>query len=287
MTSAPILIDSRAGSRDLATLPPLRHIAQLATLRSGDRELGDVMIYGRGDRGLPLRIVVEVKSTSDFISSMPRNGGRIAAQVVDVLGYNGGEALADEYYLAVYGTRVEGDDGALLVPVDECPYPNPRDVRVTKELPGLRLTPYRTARDRAPIRYDEVESTILTLTRAGAQRAPHLPTKLDVAKWIYILYKHVSRPPSAHCSLRTLPDRGMREFLPPALDNVTRRLIGVASALLVDGGIGGKTAAALAEKFGSVHEMINADEREFRIPKLIGAPTGKRIVEAIHEERRR
>lgn len=284
---ASILIDSRAGSRDLVNLPPLRHIAQLATLRSGDRELGDVMIYGIGDHGLPLRVVVEVKSTSDFVSSMPRNGGRIASQVVDVLGYDGGEPLADEYYIAVYGTRIEGDDGALLVPVDECPYPDPRDIRVTKELPGLRLTPYRTTRGRAPVRYDEVESTILTVTRAGAQRAPHLPTKLDLAKWIRILYKHVSRPPSTHCSLRMLPNRGMREFLPPALDNVTRRLIGVASALLVDGGIGGKTAAALAGKFKSVHEMINAEEKEFRIPRLIGAPTGRRVVEAIHEERRR
>lgn len=276
LPARPILIDSREGSCELADLPPLRSISQLAHLRSGDRQLGDVMIYGRNDDGTMRRVIAEVKSLGDFISSMPRNGGRIARQVVHVLGEDGGKPLADEYHLAVYGTWACGEDGSLLVPIDECPYPSHRDPN--------GLTPYRTSPDRNPIRYDEVESTLLTLSRAGVQRAPYLPSLLQVARWIALLAKHVARPPSKHQTLRTLPDRGMRTFLPPAVDPVTRRMVGVLSELC--DGVGGKTAMVLASKWRSVGHMINADEEEWRVPRLVGGTMSKRIMRAIWEERK-
>ena len=274
MTS--ILIDSRSGSHDLINYPCLKGISQLAQLKTKDRELGDVMIYWKDSKGLKRRSIIELKSLSDFVSSMPRYGNRIARQVVDVVGYDKEAPLASEYYIAVYGTWYQGADGALMVDATDCPFPSRRSGDV----------PYRVQRKAPPIPYSQVESTFLTLSRAGVQRAPLLRDKTEAAEWIALLAKHLSRPPEDHQTLKMLPSRGIRAFLPPTTNNATKRIIGVASELLPDGGIGPKSAEALAKKFDSTINMINAEEEDFLVPRLIGGPTASRIYKAIRERQK-
>lgn len=279
-----IKIDPRSGSGDLIDHPALRHWSHHQLLVEDGRQLGDVLIPWTDDDGRARRSIVELKSFADFLSGLPRHTSRLCRQVTDVIGRDCDEApLADEYWLAVYGTWRRGVDGSLLVPVEDCPYPSHDIYRVD----GIRMTPHCTVKGRPSMSYAEVESAFLTLSRAGVQRAPHLPTKDDAATWIALLARHLMKPPSKHQTLRTLPRRGIRYFLPPSVDPVTRRMVAVASDLLegVGGGIGPKTAREVARKFRSVHEMANANPEEWLIPKLIGGPTAQRVFDAIRKER--
>lgn len=99
-----ILVDDRAGSRDLVKHPPLDDpsVAELTRLDSGD-----VCFVGHGPHGESV-VGVELKSVSDLLSS--RQNGRLQGvdgQIPEMLtGY-------DERWIVTYGTYRCGDTGDL------------------------------------------------------------------------------------------------------------------------------------------------------------------------------
>jgi ERCC4-type nuclease len=78
-SKARVLVDDRAGSKDLILKPCLRGIAELSRLN-----FGDVMIAGNGPKG-SVAVGIEVKSIWDLVASAA-NGRLMDTQITGMLG---------------------------------------------------------------------------------------------------------------------------------------------------------------------------------------------------------
>lgn len=250
-----VLIDDRAGSRDLAALPPLDALAVLTRLDSGD-----VCLSGNGPTG-SLSIGIEVKSLADLVASI--DTGRLSeTQIPPML------AAYDVSYLAYYGEYRCGDDGVL-------------ETRRTSTSP--RWEQYRAGTRR--YYYRGVESYLLTLSALGV-RVRHEASAVTLATWIAALAAWWAKPWCEHRGLHQL-DQSREVSLLPGFDDATMARIRVAAALPGLGYSRGQSrAAAAALHFPSIVSMMSASEEEWRKVAGIGKGLAAKLVAFVRDERR-
>jgi hypothetical protein len=237
-----VLIDDRAGSKELILHPPLNEKAQLARLESGD-----VLVVGNGPDG-PTLIGVELKSISDLISSM--NTGRLQAKQIP--------AMLEDYdvcWLLHYG---------LYRP---CP--------VTGRLQMLRgqdWKPYQIGSKYIPYTY--VENMLHTLTALGV-RIKRVASQVEAVAWLASLIGWWTKPWDDHNGMRVFDNSRSISFMPNVSSDVLLRAR-IAAQLP---GVGYKKAMVVANHFGSVREMVNADLTDWKeIPGV-----GKVIAQAVQQ----
>lgn len=240
-----ILIDDRAGSKDLISLPPLNTLSTLCRLESAD-----ILMTGNGPTSSVL-IGIELKSIADLISSS--STGRLQATQLPL--------MLDQYdinYLLYYGIyRPHPESQALQILRGK----SWRDYSI-----GQRIIPY-----------SYIESFLLTVSSLGV-RIKHCSTISDCAQWLGCLYRWWQKPWSDHKGLRTF-DNSQSVSLLPGLDPQVHQCASVAIKLP---GLGFERALAAAYHFeGSILDMVNAPISEWeRIPG-IGKVIAKTVTTAL------
>lgn len=240
-----ILIDDRAGSKELIHIPPLNKEAELGRLDSGD-----ALITGNGPDG-PVLVGVEVKSMSDLISSS--NTGRLQGKQMP--------ELLEEYdvaWLAHYGRyRCEPITGNLQILT-------PKNRWKTWTI-GNKVVPY-----------GYVESMLMTLTALGIN-VKRLATENETAQWIACLARWWNKPWDKHRGLHSF-DNSREVSLLPGMTGDMHARAKVAAQLP---GVGFERAVAAAKHFGSIAEMMNAPKEEWEKIPGIGKVIAGAVTEAI------
>lgn len=276
-----ILIDDRAGSKSLISLPPLnlctepscckpfRYIkvkgvdtwlcssndpshSSLASLCRLDS--ADIAFCGNGPAG-PTLIGIELKSIPDLISSS--STGRLQATQLP--------AMLDTYthsYLLYYGSYKPGPNGELLL-----------------ERGGKnKWKIWRQAGNTGKvIPFSYLESFLFTVTALGIN-IKHCQSLEESALWISLLYRWWQKPWSKHRGLRTF-DRSRCLSLLPGLDSKTDLCARIAKELP---GIGNEKAITIARHFkGSARTMINASQKSWQEVEGVGKTIARAIDEGV------
>lgn len=242
-----VLVDDRAGSRDLIKYEPLKSYGELCRLESAD-----VVMTGNGPDNTELTVAVEVKSIWDLLSSA--STGRLQATQVP--------AMLEQYdvsWLLYYGGHRVARDGMLEV------FKNGR-------WQTLRL-------GSRPVPSGYVEALMLDMTTVGV----HVHRTYDVAEavqWLGVLHRWWAKPWEKHHGMHTL-DKSRDVSLMPGMTRGTLQKAKVAAALP---GVGFERAVAAARHFRSVREMVNADAREWCVVPGIGKVVAKAVTVAVASE---
>jgi len=244
-----ILIDDRAGSRDLITHHPLDNgdIATLARLDSGD-----VCIVGNGPNGRPRTVGVELKSLADLMASA--NNGRLQATQA--------ARMLDDYdspWLLYYGEYRCGPRGVLQT--------RRRDRWETAKI-GKREVPWIY-----------IEGLMLTLAATGFS-TKHVADVSEAALWIGALHRWWSKDWTEHRGMRTF-DRS-REL--GTVGDYTADTMMRARMIAAIPGIGFERGMAAAEYFKSVPDMMSATVTEWALVPGIGKVLGGAIRAALHRK---
>lgn len=239
-----VMIDYRAGSKELVRFKPLDTIGEICTLDSADAAFA-----GNGPDG-PVLVGVEVKSLPEMISSADR--GRLQAkQIPDML------AEYDVSWLLYYGIyRPSVREGRL-------------QIRRGKSWRSFKL-------GERWVPYGYVESLLLTLTAAG-MRIKRVDTMKEAAMWIGVLYRWWSKEWHQHKGMKTF-DRSRAVSLMPGMSEDVCLRAKVAAQLP---GVGYTRAVAVAKHFGSIQQMINAGPDEWAKVDGIGKVIAKTVGEAV------
>lgn len=265
-----LFIDDRAGSRDLAQLPPLNdpnlNLACLTRLRSAD-----VSFLG-GSSTSPTSIGIEYKSLADLLSSI--DTGRLSATQAP--------RMLEDYnhcYLLYYGEyRCDVSTGYLQV---LRPIARGRKTRwhtYTRSGPVLPETLARALKaGRRPriVQYAYLEGYLLTLAAAGIT-VHHVASPLDAAPWLATLYHWYQR--TTHTALHSF-DQSAKSALIPGLDPLTRTRACIAAQLP---GIGYKLGVRVAQHFTSTAAMVNASADEWQCIPGIGKSLATSAVDMLH-----
>ena len=239
-----IFIDDRAGSSDLIDYPPLFGISTLTRL-----DHGDICFSGCGPKGKNLLIGIELKSISDLISST--ECGRLqATQIPGML------KTYDESWLLYY-----------------TPY------KITKRsciqiYKGRRWWDYKLGK--RPVTTSYIERVLLTLTAAGVH-VKHVNNMAEAAIWTNELYSWWSKPFDTHRGMHVFDESQSMSIMPKIPNDVLLRAR-IASQL---SGVGYKRALAAGYHFGSVREMINADEAEWASIEGVGKVIARNVNNAL------
>lgn len=240
-----LLVDDRAGSRDLMRYSTVSAIAELTRLESGD-----ACLVGNGPKDAPVLVGVEVKSIWDLISSM--NTGRLQGTQIPAL-----LSTYDVCWLLYYGSFRPAADGTTL------------EVR--------RQSRWRTFRlGTREVPYGYVEAFLLDLAATGI-RVHRVYDLREAAAWLAVLYRWWSKPWSKHHGLRSL-DNSRDLSLMPGMDDSTRLRASVAAQLP---GVGFERALSAANYFPTVKSMMDADAAEWSCVPGIGKVIGKAVESAI------
>lgn len=153
---APLLVDSRAGSKELVR--PLRDLG--LPVDETTLEFGDLCFVGRGEGGAPLLIGVEHKKLNDLVQSLTT--GRLAGhQLPGMLTHY------DRPYLCIEGDWSADEHG--------------------------RTTMWKGKGTRRPVKGAplavSLEQRILTLEARGGLRIRNCPTRRDTLRFIVALYR--------------------------------------------------------------------------------------------------
>lgn len=239
-----ILVDDRAGSRDLMRYAPLNEIGELCRLDSAD-----VCFHGNGPQGGVL-VGVEVKSVWDLLSSA--NTGRLQATQLP--------AMLREYdvsWLLYYGEyRPSPRDHGLQVM---------RKGKWTSFVLGKRAVPY-----------GYLEALLIDITALGV-RIKQVRDAREASAWLGVAFRWWSKPWTQHRGMRTF-DNSREVSLMPGMSDDTLLRARVAAQLPA---VGFERAVAAATHFGSVREMVTAEVREWEKVPGIGRVIAKAIVEAV------
>ena len=240
-----VLIDDRAGSKELVLHPPLDKIGELCRLDSAD-----VMIVGKGPDEAML-IGVEVKSMSDLISSI--STGRLQATQIP--------AMLEEYdvsWLLHYGRyRPCSVTGNLQVLGKNNAWKNYKL--------GSRLVPY-----------GYIESMLNTIVGLGI-KVKRVATYYEAAQWIGILYRWWQKDWKKHKGMRAFDNSRNLGLLPHM--NQGQALRAKVAAQLP--GVGFERALAAAKHFTSVEQMILADPSEWAAIPGIGKVVASAVKNAV------
>lgn len=252
MTTTTILIDDRAGSRDLVNYPPLNTSSSVTLTRLNS---GDVLIPGNGPADTHVLIGVEVKSLFDLISSS--NNGRLqATQLPTML------AEYDVCYLAYYGIYR--------------PAPTTDHLQIYR---GKGWINYAIGRQ--PVPYSYLESFLLTTAALGV-RVHHFTSIQQLTLWLSILAHWWSKPWDKHRGMRAL-DKSREMSLMPHMDADMLQRAEVASKLP---GIGFERAMNVAKYFPSILAMMQATPGEWAEIDGIGKTIANNVYTAIRKVRK-
>ncbi len=240
-----MLVDDRAGSKDLMKYRTIKEIATLTRLDSGD-----VAIAGNGPQGDVL-VGVEVKSTWDVLSSA--NTGRLQATQVPAM-----LKTYDVSWLLQYGTyRPSPTDGSLQIR---------KKGKWTSFAIGSKYVPY-----------GYIEALFFDLAALGV-KVKHVSDMAEAAAWLGVLYRWWQKPWKAHKGMRTF-DRSRDVTLMPSMDQDVYLRAKIAAQLP---GVGFERAVAVANHFTSVVHMVTADEGEWAKVPGIGKVVARSAVRAMH-----
>lgn len=283
-----ILIDDRAGSRELINHVPLDVLGSLCHLDSAD-----ICFTGNTAHGTSL-IAIEVKHITDLISSRQSNrlqsiDGQITRMLDDY----------DECWLLTYGSYRCGPTGDLEVPrkgkggnYDWIPYTFNGGVGGKGK----------------PVPYSFVTGAKISLTDVGF-RCEHVHDLSQCALWIAALYAKRSKPWSEQCRMfRSLnqvnmlneaaykrnSDRSLLRaenesgiLLSPMPGKVDPIEYQIASTAASFPSIKYERSMAIARHFDSPYEFINASVSELEKVDGIGKVIARSTYESIRRGKRR
>ena len=238
-----MLIDDRAGSRDLVKYEPVKSTGELVRLDSAD-----VCMTGNGPDGAVL-IGAEVKTMWDLMASI--NTGRLQATQIPAM-----LKTYDVVWMLSYGKYIAGRDGALKI------------------LRGSRWRPMQLGKRLVP--YGYLESFMIGLAAIGIHWK-HTQSIQEAAQWLGVLERWWAKPWSAHKGMRTF-DNSREMTLIPGGDSDMLQRARVAAQLP---GVGFERALAAARYFGSVTEMVNAGAAEWVKVEGIGKVVAKAVERAV------
>jgi ERCC4-type nuclease len=203
---------------------------------------GDVEIMGRGPEGRPLAIGIEYKLVRDVLDCV--RSGRFAEQA------RGMRARYEVRWLLIEG-EWQTEDGLLEV----------------RERRGYR--------ERGRYTLQEVVAWVLTMAQSGGVLTWRTRDRAESVAWLRALYwwwtSKDFEEHRAHLQWYTPPIDG-NPFEEPTL---------VQKVAAILPGIGGERALAASGAFGSVREMVNADEATWKAIDGIGPKTATKVVEAL------
>jgi ERCC4-type nuclease len=284
-----ILLDSRDGSYPLARIEPLRtllptcptcqgrasgvHLSQYcAPCRSTGRQLShittsrgeggpDVLMIGNGPSG-PITVAVEVKSIRDLLQAA--DTGRLQAEGEGQLPLM--LADYDQSWLLWYGTIRCGDSGHLEEPGGSGP--NGRCL--------WRPFTKNGSQGGKPLPCEFLDALLIAVAAMGVH-VHHVGSEKQAARWLASLYRYWTKPYDEHKFTHTF---NAAPRFPKAIPGVTSEQLERARRVFDRyPGLGMERALAAARHFGSVKEMANADEVEWRkvpgIGKVIAAAVVK------------
>lgn len=236
-----MIVDDRAGSRELVMIPPLDKCTMLSRLDSGD-----VSITGNGPIGL-LSVGVEVKSVGDLLQS--EGNGRLRDQLEAML------RAYDVSWLLTHGSYRAGPFNRL-------------------EIMRGRWRTHRVGGRDVPFGY--LEGALLTANAAGVSHK-HVYDEEQVAAWLAVLERWWDKPWDKHRSFHKFNRAADQSIMPDIAPDMLQRMR-IAADLP---GVGWERALAAAVSFPSVKSMINATEREWCDVPGIGKVIAKQIVRAV------
>lgn len=249
LEEATVLIDDRAGSRDLIKYHPFDKCGHLARLDSAD-----VSFVGYGADG-PVRVGVELKSVTDLISSM--DNGRVQATQV--------RKMVDEYdvvWLLYYGEFRQAPNSNCLQVMKKGEFRN--------YYLGTRAVPYGM-----------LTGFLISLHEVGVSTM-RVHDFREAANWLEELVRWRSKPWDKHKSLRALDESGKvhratanqrtkhRASLLPTIDERTEQRARIAKQLPA---LGYERALVVAEKW-SVEQMVRATVEEWSELETVDRASG-------------
>ena len=240
-----ILIDDRAGSKELIRHSPLNKEGELCRLESGD-----ALIVGNGPDG-KLLIGVEVKSITDLISSM--STGRLQATQIP--------AMLEEFdisWLLHYGRY------------------RPSSVTGGLQVLGKNNAWRNYSIGSRPVPYGYVESMLLTLSALGI-KIKRVSTEAEAARWIGVLSRWWQKDWKEHKGMRAF-DKSRDLGLLPHMNQGEALRAKVAAQLP---GIGFERALLVAKHFHSVSDMVQASVAEWENVEGIGKVIAKAVRRAL------
>jgi ERCC4-type nuclease len=244
-----VIVDDRAGSRDLLDYPVLAERAVRGTL-----DFGDVMLSGHGPNETAITVGVEVKSVFDLLRSI--NNGRLGGHQIPGL-----LRSYDYAFLLIFGAVRPGPDNRLQV---------------------WRGRMWRTHYfGNKPMPWPFLEGFLLTAQMFTPLKVKWVYNESDAASWLCVLDHWLSKPWGKHKALAVF-DRSREIAVPPGSDPVEVRMARIASCLP---GIDWYRGWNMARHFDSVQEMINADTNDFRSVKSIGPVLARAATEAIRRRK--
>lgn len=236
-----MLIDDRIGSKDL--LRPLQLFGVPAELMR--LEFGDFAFIGRGEKGRPVHIGVELKETRDLIKSLETK--RIAGHQL--------QGLLDTYdraWLLTEGIWRASDEGLLEIFAG-----------------GWRPAQVGTRR----IMARDIESQILTLIIRGGIPHHHCSTRTDTIRWLSVLYHW-------WCDKDMDQHKSHLAFHQPDLDRALLETPSLSRCIAKElPGIGWEKSRAVEQHFGgSVVRMVNSPLQEWQKIPGVGKVIAGKIV---------
>lgn len=273
-----LLIDDRAGSKSLISLPPLNSCTspschgtfRLVTHTEGNfyicssndqsheplsslcrLDSADVAFTGNAAHG-PILIGIELKSITDLLSSAAT--GRLQATQLPAM-----LATYDLSYLLYYGNYRPDRNGNLQLER------------------GTGSKTWRTWRQGSKlIPYSYLESFLMTVSALGVT-IKHCASINDCALWIALAYKWWTKPWLKHRGLRTF-DNTRNVTLLPGEDSRTLLRAKVAAQLP---GIGFERAITVARSFTSIREMVCASRERWEQIEGIGKVIANSVQESV------
>jgi ERCC4-type nuclease len=224
-------------------------------------EFGDAMLTGHGPDGGTLSIGVEVKGVGDLLSSI--STGRLGGtQIPGLL------KSYDVVWLAVYGTVRPGPNNLLQV------------------RRGPKWDTFKVGRRPVPWAY--LEGALISYQLLATLQSKPLFVKWlydidEIAAWLAVLDHWLEKPWDRHKALSVF-DQSRQLVAPPGMDPVEEQIARVAAALPA---IGWDRAWKAARHFGSVVDMMGANEKEWEKIPGIGPVVAEAVVLAIQSVKRK
>lgn len=218
----------------------------------------DVCFWGKDDDGGVLKIAVERKKVGDLAQCI--NDGRLIHQA-QIAKENGIDVFC---LVAEVGTiRSNPDDGLLEMSVWGI---NPRTMRRAEIWQPVKPTITYS-------RFDQYLTELDYLIGVIVKRSSDVKETVAIIK---ALWDNFQTPPSKHGSLHQIYTQPNQEGVLLVRPSLVRR---VAKEL---DGVGWERSRAVADKFGSVRELVDASVKDWREIEGIGKKTAEKVVRAIN-----
>lgn len=251
-----VYLDPRVGNKEGRSHDIGDALAPYATVNNKIQQYaGDVVFIGNGADDEATCIYIELKTVSDFVSSMM--GGRLSEQITKM--YKAQQGAPFRIYVIIEGVFRQSQHGLLEIPRGK--YWGP------------------AWHGKRPLYWTDFQSYITSLEEAGA-RVRYTRSSRDTVMLIgKVLCGWWSKPYDSHDTFKIIPSSSTEGgFLKPE-DETLARIRRVVKALKV--GIGWERSKAVADAMGSVHRLVIADSKEWAEIEGIGKTIAAKVRAAI------